>query len=202
MSDDNIAIRLKFLVEKLGINSSQFADECKIPRPTFSQILNGRNKKLSNQIITQIHNSYPNVSINWLLFNEGPAFIGAPVLDNATPDIDDSFSLNNSNENGGAISPEANSEKKSYRFLNSGEENQFQNPKYPGEYTDSEKEDKDSALNSAQKHSINSDFKEVNTILENAELMAELNKMRQKQRKVVSVTIYYDDSTFETFKPA
>ena len=34
---------------------SQFADNCQIPRPTMSQILNGRNKKISDELISKIH---------------------------------------------------------------------------------------------------------------------------------------------------
>ena len=71
MSDQNIAIRLKFLIEELGISNSQFADECNISRPTLSQLVTGRNKKVSDVIISQIHKAYPDLSILWLLFGEG-----------------------------------------------------------------------------------------------------------------------------------
>lgn len=71
MSDQNIALRLKLLIENLRISNSQFADECNISRPTLSQLLTGRNKKVSDVIIAQIHNTYPNLSILWLMFGEG-----------------------------------------------------------------------------------------------------------------------------------
>ena len=50
---------------------SQFADNCQIPRPTMSQILNGRNKKISDELISKIHAAYPELSILWLMFGEG-----------------------------------------------------------------------------------------------------------------------------------
>lgn len=50
---------------------SQFADTCGIPRPTMSQILNGRNKKISDELISKIHSAYPQLSVLWLMFGEG-----------------------------------------------------------------------------------------------------------------------------------
>ena len=63
--------RLKFFLEKNNIAISQFADTCGIPRPTLSQILNGRNKKISDELISKIHAAYPALSVLWLMFGEG-----------------------------------------------------------------------------------------------------------------------------------
>ena len=41
----DIVNRLKLFMDSESIGSTQFADACKIPRPTLSQILSGRNKK-------------------------------------------------------------------------------------------------------------------------------------------------------------
>lgn len=50
---------------------TQFADNCTIPRPSMSQLLNGRNKKVSNELIGKIHAAYPDLSIMWLMFGQG-----------------------------------------------------------------------------------------------------------------------------------
>lgn len=63
--------RLKFFLEENKIAISQFADKCRIPRPTLSQILNGRNKKISDELISKIHEAYPDLSVLWLMFGEG-----------------------------------------------------------------------------------------------------------------------------------
>lgn len=68
----DIVSRLKMFLDANGIANSQFADNCKIPRPTLSQMLNGRNKKVSDEVISKIHAAYPSLSILWLLFGEGP----------------------------------------------------------------------------------------------------------------------------------
>lgn len=67
----DIVSRLKFFMESSNIAISQFADTCNIPRPTMSQILNGRNKKISDELITKIHLAYPQLSVLWLMFGEG-----------------------------------------------------------------------------------------------------------------------------------
>ena len=54
-----------------GLSSSQLADTCEIPRPTMSQILNGRSKKISNDLIARLHANYPQLSVMWLMFGEG-----------------------------------------------------------------------------------------------------------------------------------
>lgn len=67
----DIVDRLNLFLEHQSISKSQFADSCGIPRPTTSQILSGRNKKISDEIISKIHSVYPELSILWLMFGEG-----------------------------------------------------------------------------------------------------------------------------------
>ncbi|MDE6460352.1 MAG: helix-turn-helix domain-containing protein [Paramuribaculum sp.] len=63
--------RLKTFISHLNIPVTQFADMCNIPRPTLSQLLNGRNKKVSDELIRKLHGKYPKLNITWLLFGEG-----------------------------------------------------------------------------------------------------------------------------------
>jgi predicted transcriptional regulator len=51
----DIVTRLKQFMDYTQLPSSQFADQAQIPRPTLSQIMNGRNKKISNELITKLH---------------------------------------------------------------------------------------------------------------------------------------------------
>ncbi len=70
--EDNFATRLKLFMESINVQSSQFADMCEIPRPSFSQLLSGRNQKVSDVLIRKIHAAYPDLSVMWLMFGEGP----------------------------------------------------------------------------------------------------------------------------------
>ena len=67
----DITSRIKRFMEHEQLTNSQFADKCRIPRPTLSQILNGRNKKISDELIGKLHESFPHLSILWLMFGEG-----------------------------------------------------------------------------------------------------------------------------------
>jgi len=62
-------------LEQAGISNSQFADTCEIPRPTLSQLLNGRNKKVSDEVIGKIHRAYPSLNVMWLMFGDGEMFV-------------------------------------------------------------------------------------------------------------------------------
>ena len=67
----DIVTRLKMFLDQTGISNSQFADTCEIPRPTLSQLLNGRNKKVSDEVIGKIHRAYPTLNVMWLMFGDG-----------------------------------------------------------------------------------------------------------------------------------
>ncbi|MCI5627561.1 MAG: helix-turn-helix domain-containing protein [Porphyromonadaceae bacterium] len=102
---DNIAGRLKFFIENRGLTNSQFADSCEIPRPTLSQILSGRNKKISDILIGQIHRAYPELSVLWLLFGEGEMLVQSfdeVSTDGENPNIvaGDAVDVKNDKENG------------------------------------------------------------------------------------------------------
>lgn len=64
--------RLRSFMDSQSVTNSQFADTCNIPRPTLTQLLAGRNKKISNELIGKIHDAYPWLNVMWLMFGEGP----------------------------------------------------------------------------------------------------------------------------------
>lgn len=82
MEDFSVASRLRSLIDSLGLTDSQFADSCSISRPTLSLLLSGKNKKISDVMLSQIHEAFPNVSILWLLFGEGDKFLKTKNDDN------------------------------------------------------------------------------------------------------------------------
>lgn len=179
MSEENIAFRLKFLIENLGISSSQFADKCDIARPTLSQLLTGRNKKISNLIVEQIHAAYPALSILWLLFGEGDMWMNAS--ESKPADVTEL------------------SEMKSEDSVR--QENPRENREFPSSGHDAEAQAKENGVKSCQNTSNNSNFEQVDNILKTGGISHKIENLREKPRKVVQVTIYYDDSTFQTFYP-
>lgn len=195
MSEENIAVRLKFLIENLGITSSQFADTCNISRPTLSLLLSGRNKKISDIIISQIHRAYPSLSIMWLLFNEGDMWTGQPTDSSYAPSNEDSC-----HDKGEPTSLSLQGEQMQSEAL-SALENPSENLEISPSGQSNVSESKENGLNhTSNTHKIPIN-KEVTSYLKNAELLGEIAKIKEKTRKVVQVTIYYDDSTFQTFYP-
>lgn len=67
----DIVSRLKDFREHLNLSVTQFADLCNIPRPTMSQLLSGRNKKVSDELLRKFHQQFPQLNLMWLLFGEG-----------------------------------------------------------------------------------------------------------------------------------
>lgn len=67
----DIVERLIAYRDYTGLTNSQFADRAGIPRPTLSQFLNGRNKRLSDDFTVKLHQAYPDLNVMWLLFGEG-----------------------------------------------------------------------------------------------------------------------------------
>ena len=67
----DIAARLIAFKDWTELSNSQFADQAGIPRPTLSQFLNGRNKRLSDDLTAKLHAAFPMLNVMWLLFGEG-----------------------------------------------------------------------------------------------------------------------------------
>ena len=168
MEEDSVAIRLKGFIESQGLTNSQFADRCGIPRPSLSQLLTGRNKKISDVLVGQIHQAFPNLSVLWLMFGEGPMMV---------PDHTEEMVSKISGEN------LANSQN------------------FPTDGTDAEKYRAQNGLNRPSTGASARVNTGVSDDLRILELERQIEKMRKNPRKVSHITVYYDDSTFETFYP-
>lgn len=167
MEPTSVAERLKTIINHLGLSDSQFADKCDISRATLSLLLSGKNKKISDILLSQIHETFPNVSILWLLFEEGPM-----TIDQASSLIEKS---------------EDESGNENLKFFNEGLE--------LSEYSNLNR------VNKLEETIKNAVIKTFESFLDGNGLV--LNKITgdENKRKVRQITVYYDDSTFETFSP-
>ncbi len=165
MNTSNLSIRLKHFLDRKGLTNSQFADQCGIPRPSLSQLLSGRNKKISDAMIGQIHEGYPELSIMWLMFGEGEMF----------------------NENAQTASKSASE---------SSEVIDFEDPDMTGGLF---------AKEFMKNEPSNEPESRMNTRVSGHKTMPESQtpeKSKMPPRRVTQITVYYDDSTFETFFPS
>lgn len=187
MPDNNVAARLKLFLDYKGLSNSQFADLCGIPRPTLSQLFSGRNKKISDLLIGQIHGIFPELSVLWLLFGEGEMHVGS----NPGTSYD-------SNEN--IPDGSANTRMATGPIPDGGIASDTE-PFVPyGSHT-TEYESLDGlgspvfTTNSAIGQRDTSNYRM-------RELERKIDNLKKNPRKVVQITVYYDDNTFETFRPA
>lgn len=179
MDTDNVAIRLKGFIQSQGLTNSQFADNCGIPRPSLSQLLGGRNKKISDVIVGQIHKAYPELSVLWLMFGEGKMMVDNRVTEASKPQADRNIGQE------GIMAPDLFADNAELLNNESDAEN-YRNVK---------------PLNMPQQTIKQPDIQAERVNKKTMELMQQIEKMKKNPRKVSQITIYYDDSTFETFYP-
>lgn len=176
--EENFGTRLKLYMDSIGVPSSQFADSCEIPRPSFSQLLSGRNQKVSDVLIKKIHSAYPDLSVMWLIFGEGDMTVSS----DKSEESDKSYGLNESElsdrKNAYEISEKSTADKSSTGYSN------LKGLNMPTA------EAKDSILQQLE------DNKKI------LELQLQIEKLQKNPRRVAQITVYYDDSTFETFIPS
>ena len=164
MEDNLIASRLKALINALGMTDSQFADRSSISRPTLSLLLSGKNKKISDVMLTQIHEAFPEVSILWVLFGEGNMF----KTENESPE-------NEKNDNENIKFAEKNTETDEQLNLVNLKQLEY-------------------VIQNVVNKSFEGSFIQLENILQK-------NPESNSPRKVSKITVYYDDSTFESFVP-
>lgn len=70
--------RLKKIMERETLTPGNFADKIGVAPATISHILSGRNKYPSAEVLLRLHDSYPDVDLNWLLTGEGMMVKGNP----------------------------------------------------------------------------------------------------------------------------
>jgi transcriptional regulator with XRE-family HTH domain len=66
-----IVDRLKLILERVNLTPGNFADKIGVAPATISHILSGRNKYPSAEVMLRLHDTYPDIDLNWLLTGEG-----------------------------------------------------------------------------------------------------------------------------------
>ena len=184
----DIVSRLKTFINYLNIPVTQFADICTIPRPTLSQLLNGRNKKVSDELIGKIHESYPELSVLWLMFGEGEMLL-TKNIEISEPKPGGIFDYSNEeNFVNEYVTPNINFNEKLPE--NSAENSVSQQT---GTFDDK------NAQNSININLKTSEFPQENEALKDQ--CATINFHENQSRKVVNIIVYYSENSFESFVP-
>ena len=171
----DIVTRLKYFLNHESVAITQFADNCKIPRPTLSQLLNGRNKKVSDELISKIHDAYPKLSILWLMFGEGKM-----INDKAPNNTQNTFAQQTDNPLiAEQAIPQINFESDLSEITTNTQKNSENSP-FSGI--------KSSPLELTSSGEI-----------PNGENSNPFNPFTKK--RIVNIIVYYDDNSFESFTP-
>ncbi|MBR6431279.1 MAG: helix-turn-helix domain-containing protein [Muribaculaceae bacterium] len=170
----DIVSRLKTFLDQTGISNSQFADTCEIPRPTLSQLLNGRNKKVSDEVIGKIHRAYPTLNVMWLMFGDGEMLMNG----NGTSGDADKMSPASSDSH-------PSSEEPSQRAISFDDD-------YPQVSRASQRVATPSTVNEAIQSIMRS----------NAVGRGTRGASSPEGRYVVNIMVFYSDGRFEKFEPS
>lgn len=177
----DIVSRLKVFISYLGIPVTQFADNCRIPRPTLSQLLNGRNKKVSDELIGKIHDSYPELSVLWLMFGEGDMLHQTNI---ETSELQNSPMI----DFGESHSPAREASMPRIDF--GGEFKEKTQNSVTAEKTEAP------ALNSAEGELSLPSTDAV------TDAPATFTFSADQDKKIVNIIVYYNDNSFESFVPS
>lgn len=182
----DIISRLNLFVTQTQLTSSNLAEKLNIPKPSLSQILNGRNKKISNEFIEKLHNAFPELNILWLIFGEGNMFVGKN--DTIIPQNDPLGERNDAEE---VYKKEGGFQDKEYNLFTdvlSEEENQ---PTL--KVTNSE------AVKS-QPQKIKTEPKLPKTTQQEHDIKDSI-RVSTTKIGISTIIVYYDDLSYQIFKP-
>lgn len=170
--------RLKCYIEHVGLQISQFADIAQIPRPTLSQILSGRNRKISNELMEKLHTAFPRLNISWLLFGDGEMEI------NTIPQI------RTPNDNTPSVSHSSNIDPTLPQKPVTASKIEAEAPvelKNVNEYI-AEDQNKDSLKHKNEDNS--------------APAITPISFNTDSSKKIQNIMVFYTDNSFEIFRPA
>lgn len=174
----DIAARLIAFKETTGLTNSQFADQAGIPRPTLSQFLNGRNKRLSDDLTAKLHAAFPSLNVMWLLFGEGNMLndsnigFSAPKNDEISADSE-SQQPENKEDSPGETPDESCKESESIQKINAPDAEYGRR-----EPSQAFREEDSQPLQSAPKVPVN------------------------PAKQIQSIMVFYTDNSFEIFTPS
>lgn len=174
--------RIKKLMENQHMTQKIFAQYTGISEGTLSGIFNGRTRP-TLQIVDNIHQRFPKISINWLMFGTGPMYAN-PSADltgaaQQTPPATEDGSPDASAQEGTTLPAKDN--------LAAGKQT-------------------DSASSQVRQPSLSFDEGPTSTAPSSRPAASSAEKVLVKyidkpQRKITEIRIFYDDQTWESFVP-
>jgi transcriptional regulator with XRE-family HTH domain len=185
--------RISLLLRAKNITPAQLADDIGVQRSGISHILNGRNKP-SLDFIQRIIKKYPDISMNWLIFGDGPMMNPYPSVQ--VPDQEDKPSIKPT------IMELFSEEIKEDEIYDTPEE--VNNQGNGGYYVDNKVNNlSQEAIPKTEQKNIYPQKEEEQTKIEPEKIEKPLNETthRGKGKKISRIVIFYHDKTFTEYFP-
>jgi transcriptional regulator with XRE-family HTH domain len=185
--------RISLLLRAKNITPAQLADDIGVQRSGISHILNGRNKP-SLDFIQRIIKKYPDISMNWLIFGDGPMMNPYPSVQ--VPDQEDKPSIKPT------IMELFSEEIKEDEIYDTPEE--VNNQGNGGYYVDNKVNNlSQEAIPKTEQKNIYPQKEEEQTKIEPEKIEKHLNETthRGKGKKISRIVIFYHDKTFTEYFP-
>lgn len=185
---EEVKDRIRMIMERERLTAGAFAENIGVAQATISQILRGRNKYPSTDVILRLHQRYPDISLEWLLTGHGNM--------KGTPDghavTDGNFAgRENMGMGGNPAGPEETDGNPEAGGL---PRRNFDYPLFAekglesDERTEVSENRKDLAFERPQNAP-----KEI--------IRQEIVYKEKPSRKITEIRIFFDDNTYETFRP-
>ena len=183
--------RIKQIIEREHMGQSQFADFIGVNRPTLSHILAGRNNP-SLEVVMRIRQKFPKINTQWLLDGTGPYegdaesnYATQPATDIDADGSDATLQIAHTAGDAQGTAEETAGQATS-RFFQG--DLFAENAVFVAESAGAPKNRKEMPLQTPQKAPYLSE--------------SQIEYARKSlQRKIVEIKIFFDDGTYETFKP-
>lgn len=183
--------RVKQVQDHYKLSQKQFAAELGVAEATISSVYRGRTAP-TNNLIQAVHNAYPAVNINWLMFGEGEMLLPLTPETAVKGDLD----LMMDGSEGYAQLELATDNPQNDLFGQNVGFSSAERPPFSGGFA---------AQNSPQNASKTGQFSGLPTELQLAEalsLLKKTNEVDKVERRIKEIRVFFDDGTFETFAPS
>lgn len=181
--------RVKQVQDHFNLKQKEFAAELCVAEATISSIYRGRTAP-TNNLIQAIHQAYPAININWLMFGEGEMLLplsAGPSASGATGSGSGAAVLNLGSTNQGVQTSVVG---QNGGFFSSDGPSLFDAPP---------------AANPTPSQPVAANYPSVPSDAQLIEAFSRYNKSKELDkpvRKIKEIRVFFDDGTFEAFTPS
>lgn len=163
--------RIRQLMDDHNLSQQEFAQRLNLSAASLSSIFTGRTNP-TNKHVLAIHNAFPEVNVNWLLFGEGDKFSNPSVL--STPSKQEVL-----------VEPILNDEVINSPYQTDLEASFFNQPG-----------------GSAQQQQVLSTPKSESIYRSASLNSLTTNNIDKQRREIKEIRVFFDDGTYEIFVPS